>query len=565
MSKLPSARSSRRCLTSRHYPFTGLANGSYTVTPSLAGYTFSPTSQAVTINGANATAPNFTASVSPASITIDATVSEDRSTSSNTIAVSALSTASGNELILALIATGAITGQREDSGHVMVTGVSGGGLTWVLVNRTRVQTGTAEIWRAFASATLKGVSITATLSADAPASMTVMSFAGVNTTGTNGSGAIGATESGDSSSGTPHATLITTHSNSLVVGVGTDTRSATARTVGSGQALVHQYLASVSDTYWVQRMSSATAASGSSVTISDTAPTSDPYNLSIAEILAGHSATSQTTGLVTPAATSVKATNQSENAALAASPVLSIITTGEAGAACSPGGLATLLGSGWTGAQNEKATSSPLPTQLAGVQVMVNGVAAPLLFASDTQVNFQCPVLPQGTAMEIQMESASGVLPSPIQTVMQPVVPVLFKFDATGRGLVTIAGTDEVAMTTADRIPSRPAKPGEYLTMEASGLGEVVDGVDAGTAAPLNRPVPTKIKIKVVLGSVEIDPEFAGLAPGTVGLYQVNVQVPAQTSASAAVPLYLKMTLPDGTVVQSNTVTVAVADAAANQ
>src|SRR5204863_76748 len=43
------------------FTFTGLANGSYTVTPSKTGFTFSPTSQPVTVNGANVTAVNFTA------------------------------------------------------------------------------------------------------------------------------------------------------------------------------------------------------------------------------------------------------------------------------------------------------------------------------------------------------------------------------------------------------------------------------------------------------------------------------------------------------------------------
>ena len=44
-----------------NYSFTGLANGSYTVTPSKTGYTFSPANQSVTVNGANVTAVNFTA------------------------------------------------------------------------------------------------------------------------------------------------------------------------------------------------------------------------------------------------------------------------------------------------------------------------------------------------------------------------------------------------------------------------------------------------------------------------------------------------------------------------
>jgi hypothetical protein len=47
--------------SSGNYSFAGLANGTYTVTPSMAGFTFSPTAQAVTINGSNATGVNFTA------------------------------------------------------------------------------------------------------------------------------------------------------------------------------------------------------------------------------------------------------------------------------------------------------------------------------------------------------------------------------------------------------------------------------------------------------------------------------------------------------------------------
>jgi hypothetical protein len=49
--------------TSGNYTFAGLANGTYTVTPSNIGYTFSPVSQSVTVNGANKTGVNFTATV----------------------------------------------------------------------------------------------------------------------------------------------------------------------------------------------------------------------------------------------------------------------------------------------------------------------------------------------------------------------------------------------------------------------------------------------------------------------------------------------------------------------
>lgn len=51
---------------SGNYTFAGLINGSYTITPSMTGYTFSPTSSAITINGANSTANNFTSSTGSA-------------------------------------------------------------------------------------------------------------------------------------------------------------------------------------------------------------------------------------------------------------------------------------------------------------------------------------------------------------------------------------------------------------------------------------------------------------------------------------------------------------------
>jgi hypothetical protein len=71
-----------------------------------------------------------------------------------------------------------------------------------------------------------------------------------------------------------------------VFGVGDDWSNATARTLGTGQTLVHQDLATaVGDTYWVQRQNSTTPVAGTSVTINDTAPTTDMFNLAIVEIL----------------------------------------------------------------------------------------------------------------------------------------------------------------------------------------------------------------------------------------------------------------------------------------
>lgn len=45
-----------------NYSFMGLTNGSYTVTPSMTGYLFSPTNNTVSINNASSASNNFTAS-----------------------------------------------------------------------------------------------------------------------------------------------------------------------------------------------------------------------------------------------------------------------------------------------------------------------------------------------------------------------------------------------------------------------------------------------------------------------------------------------------------------------
>ena len=240
---------------SGNYTFSGLGNGSYTLTPSKSGYTFTPPTQSVTISSANLTSVDFTAvpNTTYGTITIDAQVWQDQATASSMVTSPTFSTVSNGELLLAFI-----SGYRPGT-NLTVKTVSGAGLTWVLVVRTQGQEGTAEIWRAFSQTPLNGVSVSASLSGSVASSITVMSFAGVDPSGVNGSGAIGAIGRGSGSIGAPTATLVTTRANSLVVGVGDDPSTATARTAGPGQTLVHQYLDPARSTHWVQRSSSPTS------------------------------------------------------------------------------------------------------------------------------------------------------------------------------------------------------------------------------------------------------------------------------------------------------------------
>ncbi|MBT1071064.1 DUF4082 domain-containing protein [Pelotalea chapellei] len=218
-----------------------------------------------------------------AGLVMDVIVSGDVSKGGASVTTSSFSTGTSNQLLLAFVAGANPT---ETAPAAFVTGVSGGGLTWTLVRRTNVQHGTAEVWRAYATSRISGSRVTATFNQSvSSASVTVVSFIGADSTGTNGSGAIGATGSANSLKGAPTASLVTTRAHSWVLGVGNDWDSATARTVGPVQVLVHQYLSATQDTYWVQRMNNTTPLAGTIVTINDSAPTTDRYNLTTIEVL----------------------------------------------------------------------------------------------------------------------------------------------------------------------------------------------------------------------------------------------------------------------------------------
>ena len=153
-----------------------------------------------------------------------------------------------------------------------------------MVWRINTQRGAAEILRAFATTTLSDVTVTAALSENVDASIAVMSFTAAKTTATNGSGAIGAIGTGNANPGAPTASLVTTMANSLVIGVGNDWDNAISRTPDPNQTIVHQYLSPAADAFWVQMVTTLSPA-GTTVTVNNTVPTTDRYNLSICEIL----------------------------------------------------------------------------------------------------------------------------------------------------------------------------------------------------------------------------------------------------------------------------------------
>jgi uncharacterized protein (TIGR03437 family) len=69
-----------------------------------------------------------------------------------------------------------------------------------------------------------------------------------------------------------------------------------------------------------------------------------------------------------------------------------------------------------------------------------------------------------------------------------------------------------------------PAKPGEYLIIYLAGMGATNPGVASGAVSPL---APATLQPTVTVDGQTAAVIYAGLTPGSVGLYQINFQVPA--------------------------------------
>ena len=94
---------------------------------------------------------------------------------------------------------------------------------------------------------------------------------------------------------------------------------------------------------------------------------------------------------------------------------------------------------------------------------------------------------------------------------------------------------------------------GEFISIYCTGLGPTDPSVPSGTAAPASSLAVVKTQPSVTIGGRPATVAFAGLAPGFVGVYQINAQVPAGITPGDAVPVVITQ----GSA-QSNTATIAV-------
>jgi hypothetical protein len=184
---------------------------------------------------------------------------------------------SPGQLMLAFVAS-----DGPASGPQSLT-VSGGGLTWTLLKRVNAQSGAAEVWRASPASQVTTLTATSTpASAGYNQSLTIVLL--------SGAGGVGATAAASAPSGAPSVILTTSQPGSWVAGAGNDWDTATPRTLGPNQSLIHQWVESgAGNTFWAQSTAAPIQAAGTAVQINDVAPTTDRWNLAVVEVLAATS------------------------------------------------------------------------------------------------------------------------------------------------------------------------------------------------------------------------------------------------------------------------------------
>jgi uncharacterized protein (TIGR03437 family) len=195
----------------------------------------------------------------------------------------------------------------------------------------------------------------------------------------------------------------------------------------------------------------------------------------------------------------------------------------------SPGAIASIFGTNLSTAPASGVQpgfvpgTTTLQTTANGTQVTFDGVAAPLFFVSPGQLNVQVPFEVAGRVAVQMAVNVNGVSSPPVTVPISSATPALFTLSSTGKGAGVVLNENGTLNS-----PTNPEAAGKVIQLFATGLGAVspapVTGQGARSTAPLSRSI---IAPAVTVGGASAAVEFSGLAPGFVGLWQVNVRVPA--------------------------------------
>jgi len=176
-----------------------------------------------------------------------------------------------------------------------------------------------------------------------------------------------------------------------------------------------------------------------------------------------------------------------------------------------------------------------LPTNLNGVEVVVNNVPAPLYMVSTGQINFLMPTNLIAGPVAVRVVRQGMVGPE-VDLNVQAAAPALFATPGAADYAIAQQWPEYSAIA-----PDTPTTPGSIVVLYASGLGRTDPYPSQSTEIPIYPGVLEAIQsFQILLDGVPLDPSnvlYAGICPGWTGLYQVNLILPADVGPDPEIRL----------------------------
>jgi uncharacterized protein (TIGR03437 family) len=178
-----------------------------------------------------------------------------------------------------------------------------------------------------------------------------------------------------------------------------------------------------------------------------------------------------------------------------------------------------------------------LSTNLGGTQVLFDGVSAPLLYSSASQVAAVVPYEVDGKlGTQVQLKNGS-LTTDPIPLPLTAVAPSIFSANLSGTGPAAVLNQDGLTVNSS----ASPAARGSYISIFATGEGQTAPaGIDGSIAAGPVLPHPVQ-PVQAWIDGRPAEIQHAGAAPGQVaGLLQINLRVPLEAS-TGDVPVLIQV------------------------
>ena len=151
--------------------------------------------------------------------------------------------------------------------------------------------------------------------------------------------------------------------------------------------------------------------------------------------------------------------------------------------------------------------------------MLIGGVPSPLFYVSPSQINVQIPFELDASGQYQVVVNANGALTPPQQVQLTQANPGLDTFP--DGSLVAVHASDGTLISATS-----PAQRGEYVVLFALGLGATDNPVATGDGSSGTVLSRVTVQPTITMNSNPVPISFAGLTPGFVGLYQVNLQIP---------------------------------------